>query len=110
MWGGTFKNWDSSLAKATWLVNIRGSTNQAGPAEAKLSRPVERDKVPVVHMQNMLGKGSSALADLFNYSLKSLLCICHITGATTRTSFAPQLSSFCTGMEEIGKRKQTLLI
>ncbi|RMC19687.1 hypothetical protein DUI87_03250 [Hirundo rustica rustica] len=25
--GGTFKNWENNLAKATWLVNTRGSTN-----------------------------------------------------------------------------------
>ena len=24
---GTFKNWDTHLAKATWLVNTRGSTS-----------------------------------------------------------------------------------
>jgi len=56
MGGGTFKNWDIHLAKATWLVNTRGSTNRAGPAQSKPQRPVEGDKVPVVHMQNMLGK------------------------------------------------------
>jgi len=27
MGGGTFKNWYIHLAKATWLVNTRGSTN-----------------------------------------------------------------------------------
>jgi len=56
MGGGTFKNWDTHLAKATWLLNTRGSTNQAGPAQSKHQRPVEGDKVPVVHMRNMLGK------------------------------------------------------
>jgi len=57
MGSGTFKNWDTHLAKATWLVNTRGSTNRAGPAQSlKPQRPVEGDKVPVVHMQNMLGK------------------------------------------------------
>jgi len=30
MGGGTFKNWDTHLTKATWLVNTRGSTNKAG--------------------------------------------------------------------------------
>lgn len=54
--GGTFKNWDSHLAKATWLVNTRGSTNRAGPAQSEILRTVEGDKVPVVHMKNMLGK------------------------------------------------------
>jgi len=56
MGGGTFKNWDTHLAKATWLVNTRGSTNRAGPAQSKPQRPAEGDKVPVVHMRNMLGK------------------------------------------------------
>jgi len=28
---GTFKHWDTHLAKGTWLINTRGSTNQAGP-------------------------------------------------------------------------------
>ena len=54
--GGTFKNWDSHLAKATWLVNTRGSTNRAGPAQSEILRTVEGDKVPVVHVKNMLGK------------------------------------------------------
>jgi len=56
MRGGTFKHWDVHLAKATWLVNTRGSTNQAGPAQSKLPHPVEGDKVPIMHMKNMLGK------------------------------------------------------
>jgi len=56
MWGGTLKNWDTHLAKATWLVNTRGSTNRAGRAQEKLPRTVEGDKVPVKHMKNMLGK------------------------------------------------------
>jgi len=56
MGDGTFKNWDTHLAKATWLVNTRGSTNRAGPAQSKPQRPVEGDKVPLVHMRNMLGK------------------------------------------------------
>ncbi|RMC19705.1 hypothetical protein DUI87_03269 [Hirundo rustica rustica] len=51
---GTFKNWENNLAKATWLVNTRGSTNRAGPAQ---SEPLgTRDEVPVVHMRGMLGK------------------------------------------------------
>ncbi|KAK4819555.1 hypothetical protein QYF61_007066 [Mycteria americana] len=53
---GTFKHWDTHLAKATWLVNTRGSVNRAGPAQSKLLRTVEGDKVPVVHIKNMLGK------------------------------------------------------
>jgi len=48
MGGGTFKNWDTHLAKATWLLNTRGSTNRAGPAQSKPQRPVEGDKVLVV--------------------------------------------------------------
>ncbi|GAB0209290.1 hypothetical protein GRJ2_003394700 [Grus japonensis] len=54
MGGGTLKHWDTHLAKATWLVNTRGSANRAGPAQSKLPRPVEGDKVPVVRMKNML--------------------------------------------------------
>jgi len=54
--GGTFKHWDTHPAKATWLVNTRGSTNGAGPAQSKLPRTAEGDKVPAAHMKNMLGK------------------------------------------------------
>ncbi|RMC17921.1 hypothetical protein DUI87_05590 [Hirundo rustica rustica] len=54
--GGTFKNWEINLAKATWLVNTRGSTNQAGPAQSEPLRTRDGDKVPVVHMRGMLGK------------------------------------------------------
>lgn len=32
MTGGTLKHWDTHLAKATWLVNLRASANQAGSA------------------------------------------------------------------------------
>ncbi|GAB0205179.1 hypothetical protein GRJ2_002983500 [Grus japonensis] len=56
MGGGTLKHWDTHLAKATWLVNTRGSANRAGPAQSKFPHPVEGDKVPVVRMKNMLGK------------------------------------------------------
>ncbi|GAB0206855.1 hypothetical protein GRJ2_003151100 [Grus japonensis] len=56
MGGGTLKHLDTHLAKATWLVNTLGSANRAGPAQSKLPRPVEGDKVPVVCMKNMLGK------------------------------------------------------
>ena len=56
MAGGTFKNWHTHLAKATLLVNIRGSTNRTVPAQSKLPCPVEGEKVPLVHMRNMLGK------------------------------------------------------
>ncbi len=56
MGGGSFKNWDKHLAKATWLVNTRGSINRAGPAQSELLHTVDGDKVPVVHVRNMLGK------------------------------------------------------
>ncbi|RMB88361.1 hypothetical protein DUI87_35255 [Hirundo rustica rustica] len=54
--GGTFKNWENNLAKATWLVNTRGSTNRAGPAQSEPLGTRDGDKVPVVHMRGMLGK------------------------------------------------------
>jgi len=53
---GTFNNCDTHLTKATWLVNTRGSTNRAGPVQSKPQHPVEGDKVPVVHVWNMLAK------------------------------------------------------
>ncbi|KAK4810932.1 hypothetical protein QYF61_013340 [Mycteria americana] len=58
MGGGTFKHWDMHLAKATWLVNNRGSVNRPGPAHQNFYAliPLEGDKVPVVHIKNMLGK------------------------------------------------------
>ena len=56
MGGGTFKHWDTHLPKATWLVNTRGSANRAGPAQSELLHTVEGDKVPVVHIKNLLGK------------------------------------------------------
>ncbi|KAK4830512.1 hypothetical protein QYF61_011454 [Mycteria americana] len=55
MGGGTFKHWDTHLAKATWFVNTRGSVSRAGPAQSKLLCTVEGDKVTLVHMKNMLG-------------------------------------------------------
>jgi len=45
------KHWDAHLAKATWLVNTKGSTNRAGPAQSRLLYTVEGDKVPVVHFR-----------------------------------------------------------
>lgn len=56
MRGTTFRNWDSNLGKATWLVNIKGSTNRTGPAQSELPHTVEWDKIPVVQMKNVLGK------------------------------------------------------
>ncbi|KAJ7407376.1 hypothetical protein BTVI_63414 [Pitangus sulphuratus] len=55
--GGTFKDWDQHLAKATWLVNTRGSVNQVGPAQSKSLHIVDGDKVPVIHLRGVLGKG-----------------------------------------------------
>ena len=49
-----FKNWEKHLAEATWLVNARGSINRDGPASSL--HTVKGDKVPVVHVKNMLGK------------------------------------------------------
>ncbi|RMC01093.1 hypothetical protein DUI87_22359 [Hirundo rustica rustica] len=54
--GGTFKNWEVNLAKATWMVNTRGSNNRAGPAQSEPLHTVGGDKVPVVHMKSILGK------------------------------------------------------
>ena len=51
----TFKHWDAHLAKATWLANIRGSINWAGPAKLQLPPAAEKDKVPIVHV-NMSGQ------------------------------------------------------
>ena len=56
MGGGTFRHWDTHLAKATWLVNTRGSANRAGPAQSEILHTVEGDRVPVVHTKSMLGK------------------------------------------------------
>ncbi|RMC20150.1 hypothetical protein DUI87_00996 [Hirundo rustica rustica] len=46
--GGTFKNWEINLAKASWLVNTRGSTNQAGPAQSEPLRTRDGDKGVIV--------------------------------------------------------------
>ena len=54
MGGGTFKHWEKHLAEATWLVNTRGSINRDGPASSL--HTVDGDKVPVIHVKNMLGK------------------------------------------------------
>ncbi|RMC18991.1 hypothetical protein DUI87_03590 [Hirundo rustica rustica] len=54
--GGTFKNWEVNLAKATWMVNTRGSISQAGPAQSEPLHTVDGDKVPVVHVKGILGK------------------------------------------------------
>ncbi|KAJ7398451.1 hypothetical protein BTVI_125481 [Pitangus sulphuratus] len=49
--GGTFKHWDQHIAKATWLVNTRGSVNRVGPAQSESFHTVDGDKVPVIHMR-----------------------------------------------------------
>lgn len=56
MGGGTFKHWDLHLAKPTWLLNTQGSTEQAGSAHSKPPCTVEGDKIPMVHIENVLGK------------------------------------------------------
>ncbi|RMC22144.1 hypothetical protein DUI87_03017 [Hirundo rustica rustica] len=48
--GGSFKNWEQHLAKATWLVNTRGSINRAGPAQSESLHTVDGENVPVVHV------------------------------------------------------------
>ncbi|RMC18933.1 hypothetical protein DUI87_03531 [Hirundo rustica rustica] len=53
--GGTFKNSEVNLAKATWMVNTQGSINRAGPAQSEPLHTVDGDKVPVVHMKGILG-------------------------------------------------------
>ncbi|RMC20938.1 hypothetical protein DUI87_01791 [Hirundo rustica rustica] len=54
--GGTFKNWENNLAKATWLVNTRGFHQSSRPAQSEPLGTRDGDKVPVVHMRGMLGK------------------------------------------------------
>lgn len=48
--GGTFKNWEVNLAKATWMIHP-GSISRAGSAQSKLLHTVDGDKLPVVHMK-----------------------------------------------------------
>ncbi|KAJ7416738.1 hypothetical protein WISP_69101 [Willisornis vidua] len=45
----TYKHWELHLAKATWLVNPRGSINRAGRVQSELLNTT--DKVPVVHVR-----------------------------------------------------------
>jgi len=56
MGAGTFKHWDTHLAKATWLVNTQGSANWAGPAHSNLLYITEGDKVLLVLIKNILGE------------------------------------------------------
>ncbi|KAF4798808.1 uncharacterized protein TURU_060661 [Turdus rufiventris] len=55
--GGTFKNWESNLPKAIWLVNTRGSTNRTGPAQSEPLGTPDGDKVPVVYMREQIFTG-----------------------------------------------------
>lgn len=54
--GGTFKHWDTHLAKGTSLVNTRAFASQAGLAQTRLLCTAERDRIPEVHIKNMLRK------------------------------------------------------
>ena len=54
MGDGTFKHWEKHLAEATWMDNTRGSINCVGPSSSL--HTVKGDRVPVVHVKNMLGK------------------------------------------------------
>lgn len=56
MGGGTFKQWDAHLAKATWAVSTRGSASWASCAQSKLLHSAEEDGVPVMHRKKILGK------------------------------------------------------
>ena len=56
MGDGTFKHWEKHLAETTWLVSSQGSVSCDGPAQSSSLHTVKRDKVPVVHLKNMLGK------------------------------------------------------
>lgn len=50
MHAGTFKTWHEHSAKATWLVNTRGSVSRADPAQSELPHTVEGAEVPTVHV------------------------------------------------------------
>ena len=54
MGGGTFKHWKKHFTEATWLDSTRGSINRDGPAS--YLHTVKGDKVPTVHVKDMLGK------------------------------------------------------
>ncbi|RMB88954.1 hypothetical protein DUI87_34662 [Hirundo rustica rustica] len=51
--GGSFKNWEQHLARVTWLVTTRASTNRAGPAQAEPLHTIDGVKVPVVHARDL---------------------------------------------------------
>ncbi|KAF4795795.1 hypothetical protein TURU_090069 [Turdus rufiventris] len=61
--GGTFMNWEMNLAKATWMVNTRGSINRAGPAQSEPLHTLDDAKVPVVRMKGILGLHISTKAN-----------------------------------------------
>lgn len=50
---GAFKHWNPHLQRPPGLVNTRGFTNRAGPAQCKPPRTVEGDEVSVVHLRNI---------------------------------------------------------
>ena len=54
--GGIFKHWEKHLEEATWLINTRGSVSRDGPTQSSSLHIVKGDKIPVVHVKNMLGK------------------------------------------------------
>ncbi|RMB92835.1 hypothetical protein DUI87_30729 [Hirundo rustica rustica] len=43
--GGTFKNWEVNLAKATWMVNTQGSIIRAGPTQSAHLHTVDGEKM-----------------------------------------------------------------
>lgn len=49
-----FKYWDTHSAKTAWSVNTRGSAYQIGLVQSKFLWTVERNKILVVHIKNML--------------------------------------------------------
>lgn len=52
MRAGTFKHWYTELAKVFWFVITWWS---ADPGQSKLLHTIEGDKVPMVHIRNILG-------------------------------------------------------
>lgn len=52
----TLGHWDTNLAEATWLVNMKGSATQPGPTQTKPLYTVEGDNVPALHTGKLLGK------------------------------------------------------
>ncbi|XP_064007003.1 SEC14-like protein 1 isoform X2 [Pogoniulus pusillus] len=52
--GGSLTNWNAHIAEASWLVNTRGYTNRAGPAQSKLPGAV-KDKLDADYIKRYLG-------------------------------------------------------